>query len=135
MAAGAPGRIACSQGVQLLEVPATLDRSKGDIHAAGNPHFLTDPANAKIVAQNLATAFSALDPKSAPAYDANLKRFLGRLESKLAAWEKVMGPFKGRRVVAYHDSWPYFARRFALQIDLFLEPNPASRQRQSTWRK
>ena len=44
---GAPGRIACNQGIELLEVPATLDRSKGDIHAAGNPHFLTDPANAR----------------------------------------------------------------------------------------
>src|SRR5512135_3379640 len=44
--AGAAGRILCSQGIQLLEIPATLDRSKGDIHAAGNPHFMTDPANA-----------------------------------------------------------------------------------------
>jgi zinc/manganese transport system substrate-binding protein len=43
---GAPGHIACNQGIQLLEVPSSLDRSKGDIHAAGNPHFMTDPANA-----------------------------------------------------------------------------------------
>src|SRR5438045_9475921 len=47
VASGAPGRISCSQGIQLMEVPATLDRSKGDIHAAGNPHYLTDPYNAK----------------------------------------------------------------------------------------
>src|SRR5262249_38161349 len=47
LAPGAPGRISCSQGVPLLEIPATLDRSRGDIHAAGNPHFMTDPLNAK----------------------------------------------------------------------------------------
>src|SRR6266403_1264245 len=58
---GAPGRIAASQGIQLLEVPATLDRSKGDIHAAGNPHYMVDPANAKIVAQHITDALCEQD--------------------------------------------------------------------------
>jgi len=121
---GAPGRIACNQGIQLLEVPATLDRSKGDIHAAGNPHYLTDPANAKIVAQHIAESFSQLDPKSAAVFQANLKKFSDQLDEKIAEWEKLLTPFKGQRVVAYHDSWPYFAHRFNLRIDLFLEPKP-----------
>jgi zinc/manganese transport system substrate-binding protein len=124
LAAGAPGHIACSQGVQLVEVPATLDRSKGDIHAAGNPHFLTDPGNARIVAKHIAESFSELDPKSAAVYQANLKKFVERLDSKMAEWQKLLAPHKGERVVAYHDSWPYFARRFELKIDLFLEPKP-----------
>jgi len=124
LASGAPGHIACNAGIQLLEVPATLDRSKGDIHAAGNPHFLTDPANAKIVAEHIAESFSQLDPKSAALFAANLKGFASRLNEKLAQWEKELAPFKGQRVVAYHDSWPYFAHRFGLKIDLFLEPKP-----------
>jgi zinc/manganese transport system substrate-binding protein len=124
LAAGAPGHIACNQGVQLVEVPATLDRSKGDIHAAGNPHFLTDPGNARIVAKHIAESFSELDPKSAAVYQANLKKFVERLDSKMAEWQKLLAPHKGERVVAYHDSWPYFARRFELKIDLFLEPKP-----------
>jgi zinc/manganese transport system substrate-binding protein len=124
LASGAPGRISCSQGVQLLEVPATLDRSKGDIHAAGNPHFLTDPANARIVANHIAEAFSNLDPKSAEIYRGNLKRFNDQLEAKLNEWLGLMAPFKDQQVAAYHDSWPYFARRFSLKIDLFLEPKP-----------
>jgi zinc/manganese transport system substrate-binding protein len=124
LAAGAPGRIACSQGIQLLEVPATLDRSKGDIHAAGNPHYLTDPANAKIVAQKIAESFSRLDPKSAATYAANLKKFTEHLDEKISEWEKLLAPYKGQRVVAYHDSWPYFAHRFEIKIDLFLEPKP-----------
>jgi ABC-type Zn uptake system ZnuABC Zn-binding protein ZnuA len=124
LAAGAAGRIACNQGIQLLEVPATLDRSKGDIHAAGNPHYLTDPVNAKIVAQRIADAFAGLDAKSAAVYRSNLAKFTSRLDEKIAEWEKLLAPFKGQRVVAYHDSWPYFAHRFDLKIDLFLEPKP-----------
>ncbi len=121
---GAPGRINCSQGVELVEVPATLNRAKGDIHAAGNPHYLTDPVNGRIVAAHLAEVFSQLEPKSADTFRANLKRFTDELDAKLAVWQKRLEPFRGRHLVAYHDSWPYFARRFGLEIDLFLEPKP-----------
>ena len=92
LAAGAPGHVSCAQGVQLLEVPSTLDRSKGDIHAAGNPHFLVDPVNARIAAQHIADAFCALDNKSAGAYRANLKKFSDALDAKLAEWQKIMAP-------------------------------------------
>jgi zinc/manganese transport system substrate-binding protein len=121
---GAPGHIVANQGVQLMEVPATLDRSKGDIHAAGNPHFMTDPMNARMAAQHVADSFCALDPKSCDTYRANLKKFTDELDAKMAEWEKLMAPYKGQEVVAYHDSWPYFARRFGLKIDMFLEPKP-----------
>lgn len=121
---GAPGHVAASQGIQLLEVPATLDRSKGDIHAAGNPHFLIDPLNAKAVAQHICDAFCQIDAKSADAYRANLKKFTGDLEAKLVVWQKALAPYKGQHVVTYHNSWPYFGERFGLKIDLFLEPKP-----------
>ena len=124
LAPGAPGRIACAQGISLLEIPATLDRSRGDIHATGNPHYMTDPLNAKIVGEHIANAFCQLDPKSCDSYRANLKKFAADLEGKTAEWEKLLAPFKGQRVVAYHDTWPYFAHRFGLNIDLFLEPKP-----------
>ena len=124
LAAGAPGHVLCSQGVPLKEIPSTLDRAKGDIHAAGNPHYLVDPVNAKIVAQNIAAAFCALDVKSADAYRANLKQFTDALDAKLREWHKQLEPFKGREVVAYHNSWLYFGERFDLNIDLFLEPKP-----------
>jgi len=124
LAPGAAGRISCSQGISLLQIPATLDRSRGDIHAAGNPHFMTDPQNVKIVAEHIASAFCQLDPKSCDSYRANLGKFTAELESKSAEWEKVLAPFKGQRIVAYHDTWPYFARRFGLNIDVFLEPKP-----------
>lgn len=124
IAGGAPGHIAAAQGVQLLEVPSTLDRSRGDIHAAGNPHYLVDPDNAKIVAKHIAEVFSTLDEKSAPAYRANRDRFTADIDKRLGEWEKQMAPFRGQQLVAYHNSWPYFGRRFGLKIDLFLEPKP-----------
>lgn len=124
LATGAPGHIACSQQVQLLEVPSTLDRSKGDIHAAGNPHYLVDPLNAQIAARTIADAFCAVDEKSSAAYRANLKKFAGLVEAKLTEWQKKLEPFKGRHIVAYHNSWLYFSQRFGLKMDLFLEPKP-----------
>jgi len=124
LAAGAAGHILCSQGTALKEIPSTLDRSKGDIHAAGNPHYIVDPVNAKIVARNITEAFCALDEKSAAAYRANLQKFTDTLDAKLVEWQKRLEPFKGQQVVAYHNSWLYFGDRFGLNIDLFLEPKP-----------
>jgi zinc/manganese transport system substrate-binding protein len=124
VAAGAPGHVSCMQGIQLLEVPSTLDRSKGDIHAAGNPHYTTDPINAKIIAQNIANAFCALDEKSGEAYRANLKKFDDAIDVKMVEWQKTLEPFKGQQIVSYHDSWLYFGGRFGLKIELFLEPKP-----------
>lgn len=122
--AGKPGRISCSEGISLLEIPSSLDRSKGDIHAAGNPHYMADPLNAKIVAEHIAKAFCQLETKSCDVFKANLKKFNERLDAKMAEWQKMLAPFAGQQVVAYHNSLPYFARRFGLKMDLFLEPKP-----------
>jgi zinc/manganese transport system substrate-binding protein len=124
LAQGAPGHVACAQGVQLLEVPSTLDRSRGDIHAAGNPHYIIDPVNAKIVARTITDAFCAQDEKASDAYRANAKKFTDALDARLAAWQRTLAPFKGQQVAAYHNSWLYFGERFGLKIDLFLEPKP-----------
>ncbi len=121
---GAPGHIACAVGVPLLDVPATLDRSRGDIHAAGNPHYVIAPSNAKIVAKNIMDGLSTIDPKHADIFRANLKTFDEEIDQKLVEWHKLLDPFRGQTVVAYHDSWPYFAKEFGLKIDLFLEPKP-----------
>ena len=124
IAVGGPGRIVCTQGVALLEVPTTLDRSKGDIHASGNPHYLTDPENAKIVAKHICEAFCKLDDKLCDQFQANLQRFSRRFEERAAEWQRSLAPFAGKSIVSYHNMWPYFARRFGLKADLFLEPKP-----------
>ena len=124
LAPGAAGRIAASEGIEMLEVPATLDRSGGDLHAAGNPHFLIDPANARLAAAHLCAAFCKLDQDGSATYRAALAEFTQRLDERLVSWQAQLAPFRGHHVVAYHNLWPYFARRFGLAFDLFLEPKP-----------
>jgi ABC-type Zn uptake system ZnuABC Zn-binding protein ZnuA len=119
-----PGHIRASEGIQLLDVPAVLDRSQGDIHAAGNPHFMMDPHSAAVVAKHLADAFCGLDAASCPAYKANLAAFQTKLDAKTAAWVAALAPFKGTPIVTYHPTWRYFAERFGLVSELFLEPKP-----------
>ena len=94
------------------------------MHASGNPHFTIDPIIAKTIAQNIAQAFARLDPPNTAAYQANEKKFEETINAKLQGWGAALLPFHGQHVAAYHDSWPYFAHRFGLNIDLFLEPKP-----------
>jgi len=121
---GKPGRLQASQGIRLMNVPANVTRAAGDVHALGNPHFAADPIIAKAIAQHIAQSFSALDSVNATFYDANYKKFESTIDAKLQEWGAALLPFKGQNVVAYHDSWPYFAHRFGLKIDIFLEPKP-----------
>lgn len=124
IAAGAPGRVVASAGIRMLDVPTSFDRSKGDIHSLGNPHFLVDPDNAKIVARNIADHLAAVDPKNAAAYNANLSRFNNALSVKTIQWVRTLAPFKGAKVVTYHKDFVYFARQFGLSIIGELEPKP-----------
>lgn len=121
---GQPGRVQASEGIRLMEVPAQLTRAAGDVHAMGNPHFMVDPIIAKAVAQHIATAFATLDPAHAAAYQTNEKQFGAAINAKLQEWGAKLLPFRGQSLVAYHDSWPYFAHRFGFNINLFLEPKP-----------
>jgi zinc/manganese transport system substrate-binding protein len=124
IAAGAPGHIRASEGIQLLDVPSVLDRSQGDVHAAGNPHFMMDPANARIVAEHIAKVFCSLDAASCPAYTANAEAFAAKLDGKIKEWTAALAPLKGTPIVTYHPTWKYFAARFGLVSDLYLEPKP-----------
>lgn len=122
--AGAPGRVVASQGVQLLDIPLAADRSQGDTHVAGNPHFMLDPLNSRIVAGHIARVFSALDPAGASIYKTNFANFETSLAAKMKEWTAILAPYAGRQIVTYHPTWRYFGRRFRLRADTFLEPKP-----------
>jgi zinc/manganese transport system substrate-binding protein len=121
---GKPGRVIASQGIRLMNLPTNVTRAAGDVHALGNPHFMTDPIIAKAVALHIAQSFSGLDPANAAFYDSNYKKFEAAINAKLQEWGAALLPYKGQSVAAYHDSWVYFAHRFGLNIDVFLEPKP-----------
>ena len=122
---GKPGRVQASQGIRLLNIP-TSTHSSSEAHPNGNPHFTVDPVIAKSVAQRIAKSFMAVDPPNAAFYDANYKKFETAIDTKLQWWRAALQLFQDQHVVAYHDSWPYFAHRFGLKIDVFLEPNPGT---------
>jgi zinc/manganese transport system substrate-binding protein len=124
IAAGAPGRISASTGVQMLEVPTSFDRAKGDVHSLGNPHFLIDPVRVKLVVAQITDHLSQVDPKSAPMFAANRKKFEAALDAKMAEWQKMLAPYKGAKIVTYHKDFVYFADRFGLNIVEELEPKP-----------
>ena len=124
IAAGAPGRVVASQGIRMLDVPTTFDRSKGDLHALGNPHFLLDPLNAKIIAAQIADHLAQVDPQAADLFKANLGTFVAALDVKLAEWQQQLAPYSGAKIVTYHPDFVYLAERFKLQVVETLEPKP-----------
>jgi len=123
--ADAPGHVIVSRGIRLLEVPTgPVDRSMGDVHPLGNPHYWTDPANGKIIATSVTEAFSRLDPGNAAFYQSNLQKFNERLDKKLAEWTKLLEPYRGTKVVTYHKSFDYLLDRFGLELAGTIEPKP-----------
>jgi len=121
---GSPGYVDASEGVGLLQVPSSLNRGEGDIHIYGNPHYWLDPLNGKVIARNIANGLERADPSNKSFYEANLQAFFSKLDVKLAEWTTKMAPFKGSKIIAYHNEWVYFERRFGLQIVDFMEPKP-----------
>ena len=121
----ATGHILASRGVRLLQAPtASVDRSQGDVHPLGNPHYLLWPENCGVVAATIAEALSQLDAANAPEYQANRKRFQERLAQKIPEWENLMAPCRGTKVVTYHKSFDYLLERFGLVLAGTIEPKP-----------
>lgn len=122
---GNPGYFAASSsGLQILEVPTALTRAAGDIHPFGNPHIMLDPLNGKMVATNICEQLCQLDAANCAYYRNNLNDFTKRLDQKLSEWQKMMEPFRGTKIVTYHKTFPYFAKRFNLNVVGELEPKP-----------
>jgi zinc/manganese transport system substrate-binding protein len=121
----APGHVVLSRGIRLLELPTgPVDRSMGDTHPLGNPHYWLDPLNGKIIASTIAEALGKIDPANAPFYQANLKSFHDRIDQKMPEWTKAMEPYRGTKVVTYHKSLTYLLDRFGLELAGTIEPRP-----------
>lgn len=119
------GHLVLAPSIKLRDVPTTpVDRSMGDVHPTGNPHFWLDPANGKIIAERIAGAMSALDPKNAETYRNNLAAFNAKLDAKVTDWRKRLEPLRGTKVITYHKTYDYFAGAFGLEVVAQLEPKP-----------
>jgi zinc/manganese transport system substrate-binding protein len=122
---GARGYLDCSTLISPLEVPVQkLDRSMGDIHPGGNPHYTKDPRNAAPLADGIAARMAELQPDQAAAFRAGADRFKRALEAQLQAWGAAFQPFRGTPVVTFHKSWIYFTAWAGLTEVAFIEPKP-----------
>jgi ABC-type Zn uptake system ZnuABC Zn-binding protein ZnuA len=114
-----------SLGIALLDVRGTqVGPSGGHAHGNGNPHYWLDPANAVIITATLLEALARVDAPHTKFYEAQRDQFLQRLQNKMRDWEKAIAPAQGRPMLAYHNTWAYFARRFRLNFAATIEPRP-----------
>ena len=119
---GKSGNFDCSHFVTVLEKPISVDRSMGDVHPLGNPHYHYSPARILSVAEGMAGALSALDPSHADVYRANLAAFREKVRAKQKEWSAL--PTNGRRFFAYHKLFEYLAADFGFTITAYVEPKP-----------
>ena len=114
-----------SAGIEVLQVPTfKVDASHGDLHAYGNPHYWLDPANVRPIGEAILEGLARVAPQHAATFRANLDAYVKRVDAATAAWQQRLAPFGGAQLVSFHNSWPYFEKRFGVRVVEFLEPKP-----------
>src|SRR5688500_13130009 len=121
---GGSGDVDASRVIPVLDVNPNADRSQGDVHPRGNPHYWLHPENGKRIARLLRDKFAELDPQGVRAYNANTARFEARIDSMVKALAPQLAVIRSKPVVAYHTSWRYFQEFTAMNIVGFVEPKP-----------
>jgi len=122
---GARGYLDVSRAIPVLDVPSgQVDRSQGDVHPLGNPHYWLDPGNARLIARLFAERFAELDHEGADAYQRNRRAFEDRLSAAEREWADAREKIRGKPIVAWHTSWRYFASYSGANIAGFMEPKP-----------
>jgi zinc/manganese transport system substrate-binding protein len=119
---GQIGNFDCSQFVTVVEKPTTADRSMGDVHPLGNPHYHFSPSNIFRVAEGMAYLLAEADKANADFYRANFRAFAERMTEKKKEWSAVS--FRGRKYVAYHKYFEYLAAEFGFQLIGYVEWKP-----------
>lgn len=123
---GNPHYLETSKGIQILqaETPRVRPERGVHVHGFGNTHYWLDPENARPMTQAILDALANLSPEDRPYFEGNRTRFLKRLDASLERWSQMMAPYRGTRVVVFHETWPYFAQRFGLTVVAAVEPTP-----------
>ena len=119
-----PGFCDASRAVRVLEVPSSADRSQGDLHAFGNPHYWLDPLNAVTMARNMRDTFTGVDPAHRKEYARNYARLVDALRTLTISESRLFAPFRGRAVAVYHREFSYLAERFGFRTSVSIEEKP-----------
>jgi zinc/manganese transport system substrate-binding protein len=119
-----PGYIDASAYIEPLEVPSSQDRSQGELHPLGNPHFSLDPVRGKLMAKAIADGLERVDPEHASVYREGLDRFEALLDRKIAEWKELAAPLQGVKAVSYHQDLIYLAQRYGIDLVGTIETKP-----------
>jgi len=111
-------------GVEKLEVPTRVDRSQGDVHRFGNPHYWLDPRNIRPIANAILRSLVRAAPDEEPFFRKNMAAYLATLDTKIVEWEELMRPLAGANIITFHRSWSYFARWLGIIVSDQVEPKP-----------
>jgi len=122
--ASGPGYFLAADQITTLEKPTSLDRSEGDIHPGGNPHFQLDPYRVLAIAKALDARLAELDSDHAAVFQQHLADFTTRWQAAIKTWEAKAAPLKGRKVVVHHWSWIYLLQWLGMEQIGALEPKP-----------
>jgi zinc/manganese transport system substrate-binding protein len=121
-----PGYVDMSQGIDIKEAPqGKIDRSMGDVHAYGNPHYTLNPQIAQRMAVTLVKAMITVDPSNADFYKANARKFVTDMAAVSKEIRAKFQPYAGLKVVTFHNAWLYFADAVPIQVAGTIEPKPA----------
>ena len=122
---GAAGYLDASQFAEILDIPqGQVSRAMGDVHPLGNPHYWLDPDNGRRIARGIAGKLGELDPPDSAYFQQRFQDFDKRLSAAEQKWDAAMKPYRGRKVVTYHNSFPNFAKHFGLNVIGYVEPRP-----------
>ena len=122
---GGDAYLDASAGIPFLEIRGqSVVNEGGHAHGVANPHYWLDPDNAALITAAAAEILIRVVPEQRERVMANRGRFLADLDARRQRWLKSLAPYAGAKLIAYHNSWPYFARRFRLDIIDFIEPKP-----------
>ncbi|HVG25664.1 MAG TPA: metal ABC transporter substrate-binding protein [Thermoanaerobaculia bacterium] len=122
---GSAGYLDVSRGVEILDRPTgAVNRSMGDVHPMGNPHYWLDPGNAIRIAIQVEKKLEELQPANAAYFQKRLNGFKVKMNDANKRWAAALAPFKGAKIVTYHNSWPNFVRRYGLNVVGYIEPKP-----------
>jgi zinc/manganese transport system substrate-binding protein len=121
---GTSGYVDASQGVAIIPPSGPVDRSRGDVHPEGNPHYTLDPSTATVVTQNIVDGLARVAPAQGEQFAARRRDFLARLDAALMRWHKTVEPARSAKVVTYHETFTYFLRRFGLEQAGVIEDRP-----------
>lgn len=121
---GQAGYFLATDYVALLDKPIALDRSMGDVHAAGNPHVHLDPVRVQIIANKLSETLARLDPANRSNYEKKLASFTENWQNMIQQWAERTQHLKGKPVVLHHKNWTYLQHWLGLNQVAVLEPKP-----------